>query len=127
MKPADEGRGLLSRHPLAKLGIGKCALKLREQKLGDDQLESAVTRAASRRDWEFVLSPAQFIDTYYIEPAGAEALDLPVIHRDLALHMGQSAELNRTQLRFLTGAFRAGAILLVAEVVAWVAVLVNQS
>jgi len=41
--------------------------------------------------------------------------------------MGGSAALNREQLRWLTGAFRAGAVLLVAEVIAWVVVLINQS
>ena len=79
-----------------------------------------------RRDWEFNLSPAQFINTY-VEPVDAEPLDLPGIHRDLALHMGNSAALNRKQLRWLTGAFRIGAVLLVAEVIAWVIVLINQS
>jgi hypothetical protein len=59
-----------------------------------------------RRDWEFSLSPAQFIGIY-IELADDEPLELPMIHRDLALHMGNSAELNRKQLRWLTGAFRA--------------------
>ena len=79
-----------------------------------------------RRDWEFNLSPAQFISTY-VEPTGEEPLPLPTIHRDLALHMGNSAELNRQQLRWLTGSFRVGALLLVAEVVSWVIVLINES
>jgi hypothetical protein len=79
-----------------------------------------------RRDWEFNLSPAQFINIY-VEPADTEPLDLPSIHRDLALHMGNSAALNRKQLRWLTSAFRVGAVLLVAEVIAWVIVLINQS
>jgi hypothetical protein len=43
-----------------------------------------------RRDWEFDLSPAQFVATY-LEPANDPPLDMPVIHRDLALHMGTSA------------------------------------
>lgn len=79
-----------------------------------------------RRDWEFVLSPAQFIGTY-VEPEEGDPLGLPAVHRDLALHMGHSADLNRAQFGWLTGAFRLGAILLVAEVVAWVVALVNQS
>ncbi len=66
-----------------------------------------------RRDWEFNLSPAQFINIY-VEPADTDPLDLPSVHRDLALHMGNSAALNRKQLRWLTGAFRVGAVLLVA-------------
>jgi hypothetical protein len=57
----------------------------------------------------------------------SDPLPLPMIHRDLALHMGRSASLNRTQLRWLMVAFRAGALLLMAEVIAWVIVLINQS
>lgn len=87
---------------------------------------SVLTILWPRRDWEFNLSPAQFISTY-VEPAEDEPLSLPEIHRDLALHMGHSAALNRKQLRWLTGAFRVGAVLLVAEVIAWVVVLINQS
>ena len=79
-----------------------------------------------RRDWEFNLSPAEFI-RIYVEPAGDQPMSLPSIHRDLALHMGNSAQQNRRQLRWLTSAFRVGALLLVAEVVAWVIVLANQS
>lgn len=79
-----------------------------------------------RRDWEFNLSPAQFINIY-VEPNDDEPLSLPEIHRDLALHMGNSASVNRKQLRWLTGAFRLGAALLVAEVIAWVIVLINRS
>jgi hypothetical protein len=79
-----------------------------------------------RRDWEFNLSPAQFIGIY-VEPPHDEPLGLPTIHRDLALHMGNSAELNRDQLRWLAVSFRVGAVLLVAEVVSWVIVLINQS
>jgi len=41
--------------------------------------------------------------------------------------MGRSADLNRRQLRWVTGAFRLGAILLVAEVIVWIIALVNQS
>ena len=79
-----------------------------------------------RRDWEFGLSPERFISTY-LEPTDGEPLSLPLIHRDLALHMGHSAGLNRGQLRWLLVAFRAGALLLMAEVIAWVVVLINQS
>jgi hypothetical protein len=79
-----------------------------------------------RRDWQFALSPAHFIRTY-VEPTDDEPVDLPGIHRDLALHMGNSAAQNRGQFRWLTAAFRIGAILLVAEVIAWVIALANQS
>jgi hypothetical protein len=49
-----------------------------------------------------------------------------MIERDLALHMGRSAELNRRQLRMLMGIFRVGAVLLVVEVLAWVVALMVQ-
>ena len=79
-----------------------------------------------RRDWEFAVSPERFISTY-LEPSEGEPLSMPLIHRDLALHMGRSAALNRGQLRRLMVAFRAGALLLMAEVIAWIIVLINQS
>ena len=78
-----------------------------------------------RRDWEFSLAPDQFISTY-LEPVDDEPLALHLIERDLALHMGRSAELNRRQLRTLMAVFRVGAILLVIEVLAWVVALVVQ-
>lgn len=78
-----------------------------------------------RRDWEFSLAPDQFIATY-LEPVDDEPLALHLIERDLALHMGRSAELNRRQLGILMTVFRAGAILLVVEVLAWVVALVVQ-
>jgi hypothetical protein len=78
-----------------------------------------------RRDWEFSLAPDQFIVTY-LEPPEGEPLALHLIERDLALHMGRSAELNRRQLRTLMGVFRVGAVLLVVEVLAWVLALVVQ-
>jgi hypothetical protein len=40
--------------------------------------------------------------------------------------MGRSAELNRQQLRILMMVFRLGALLLMAEVLAWVLALVVQ-
>jgi hypothetical protein len=78
-----------------------------------------------RRDWEFSLAPDQFVATY-LEPAEGDPLALHLIERDLALHMGRSAELNRRQLRTLMGVFRVGAVLLVLEVLAWVVALVAQ-
>lgn len=44
-----------------------------------------------------------------------------------ALHMGHSAQLNRDQLRRLTTAFRIGAVLLLAEVIAWGVALVERA
>jgi hypothetical protein len=78
-----------------------------------------------RRDWEFSFAPDQFIATY-LEPADGNPLALHLIERDLALHMGRSAELNRRQLRTLMGVFRVGAVLLVMEVLAWVVALLVQ-
>jgi hypothetical protein len=78
-----------------------------------------------RRDWEFSLAPSEFIATY-LEPVDGAPLEIHLIQRDLALHMGRSAELNRRQLRILMIAFRLGALLLVAEVLAWVVALVVQ-
>ena len=78
-----------------------------------------------RRDWEFSLAPDDFI-AIYLEPERGDPLELHLIERDLALHMGRSAELNRRQLRTLMTAFRFGALLLVAEVFAWVIALGTQ-
>ncbi len=75
-----------------------------------------------RRDWEFSLGPAEFIATY-LEPADGESLDLYLIERDLALHMGRSAKLNHDQLNRLVTIFRFGALLLVIEVLAWIITL----
>jgi hypothetical protein len=69
--------------------------------------------------------PEPFIATY-LEPADGESLPLAMIHRDLALHMGHSAALNRRQLRGLMAVFRIDAILLVAEVIAWAIVLLGR-
>jgi hypothetical protein len=79
-----------------------------------------------RHDWEFALSPSLFIATY-LEPAEEEPLELWSIHRDMALHIGASAEKNRRQLRWLMIAFRAGALLIIAEVIAWIAALVDAT
>lgn len=78
-----------------------------------------------RHDWEFALSPAKLIATY-IEPTDDPPVDLATIHRDLALHMGNSIERNRRQLRWVFVAFRVGALLLAGEVVAWVIALVHH-
>jgi hypothetical protein len=79
-----------------------------------------------RHDWEFAFSPARFIAPY-LEPAEDQPLELWSIHRDMALHPGASAEKNRRQLRWLMIAFRAGAVLVVAEVIAWIAALIDAT
>jgi hypothetical protein len=76
-----------------------------------------------RRDWGFSLAPAQFIATY-LEPADGEPLELHLVERDLALHMGGSTKFNREQLNTLVTVFRFGVLLLVVEVLAWVMALV---
>lgn len=79
-----------------------------------------------RHDWVFAVDAEQFI-VEYVEPADGAAVDLPLIHRDLALHMALSYKANRRQLRMLLAVFRAGAILLVLEVVAWLVALIGQT
>lgn len=74
------------------------------------------------QDWAFFMSPDTFIATY-LEPTHGKPLELHLIERDLALHMGRSAESNRQQLQTLTMVFRVGAVLLVVEVLAWVLTL----
>jgi hypothetical protein len=71
-----------------------------------------------RHDWVFTVNASTFIENYVEHPDGA--LEIPTIHRDLALHMSASYSVNAGQLRWLFVAFRAGAALLVAEVTAWV-------
>jgi hypothetical protein len=74
-----------------------------------------------RRDWAFSLAPAEFIAAY-LEPPDGEPLELHLIERDMALHMGRSTKLNRDQLYELAPVFRVAA-LLVVEVLAWVVAL----
>jgi hypothetical protein len=75
-----------------------------------------------REDWEFSLAPEDFIATYLKPPEG-EPLESHLIERDLALHMGRSAEFDREQLNALGRIFRFSALLLVVEVLAWVVAL----
>jgi hypothetical protein len=78
------------------------------------------------REWKFTINAQAFIRDY-LEPAEGDPLDLPGIHRDLALHMGASWRRNETQLRRLFLGFRLAATLLVGEIVFWVLALANQS
>jgi hypothetical protein len=77
-----------------------------------------------RRDWEFSLAPSEFIATY-LEPTDGDPLEIHLIQRDLALHMGHSAKFNRDQLNTLVTIFRFSVLLLVIEVLAWVVALVS--
>jgi hypothetical protein len=79
-----------------------------------------------RRDWTYSLAPDELITTY-IERGGRKPIGLHVMQRDLALHIGRSTEFNRRQLQVLTVAFRAAALLLVTEVMAWVVALLTQT
>jgi hypothetical protein len=76
-----------------------------------------------RHDWEFSASATDMI-AEYVEP---ESLPLALIHRDLALHRAASYVANARQLRWLFGAFRAGLVALVIEVVAWVVALTERT
>lgn len=77
------------------------------------------------RDWVFSLAPEALIATY-LEPAEGRPLEIHAIHRDLAIHMGRSAAANRRQLAALTLIFRAGALLLVVEMLTWVVALLGR-
>jgi hypothetical protein len=85
-------------------------LAYEEAKRALDAQEAVVNELRSRA--------GVLIGNYVEHPGGS--LALPAIHRDLALHMSASYSANADQLRWLFIAFRAGAVLLVAEVGAWV-------
>ena len=78
------------------------------------------------KDWKFTVN-AQSLIQNYLEPSEGDPLDLPGIHRDLALHMEASWQANDRQLRWLFVAFRIAAMLLVGEIVFWVLTLATQS
>jgi hypothetical protein len=78
-----------------------------------------------RHQWAFNVDAREYIETY-LEPDDSEALDVPAIHRDLALHMAESFRANRRHLRSLLSTFRLAAALLIVEVSAWVAALIAQ-
>jgi hypothetical protein len=76
-----------------------------------------------RSEWQFSASATDLIATYIETDVPAS---LPQIHRDLALHRSASYDRNARQLRMLFGAFRAGLVLLVVEVGAWMIALGEQ-
>jgi hypothetical protein len=76
-----------------------------------------------RRDWAFSFAPDDFIATY-LETVDDQPLEFHLIERDLALHMDRSTKSNRRQLTTLMTMFRLGALLLVAETLAWVTALI---
>ena len=71
-----------------------------------------------RDDWLITVDASRFIATYIERETGP--LEMPQIHRDLALHMSASYAGNAAHFRWLSIVFRIGAVLLVGEVVAWV-------
>ena len=77
-----------------------------------------------RGDWEFTIGPEALIENYIEHP---QPLSLPLIHRDLALHMDRSYFHNRGELLLLVRYFRVASVLLTLEVVAWVVDLVIQA
>jgi hypothetical protein len=77
-----------------------------------------------RDDWEYAVS-ARHLIADYVETT--EPVPLPLIHRDLALHMDASRLKNRGSLRRIVQHFRVAAILLMMEVLAWVGAIVSQA
>jgi hypothetical protein len=78
---------------------------------------SALVILWPRRDWAFSASPGLIVSPYLERDA---AWPLPAIHRELALHMDQAYELNRSRLDHIIWAFRAASALLALEVGLWV-------
>lgn len=74
------------------------------------------------RDWRFTVSAEGFIELY-LEPEDAPAIGLAEIHRELAIHGGQSWKENNEIVRHLTVAIRVAITALLLEVVAWVIAL----
>lgn len=74
-----------------------------------------------RHDWEYAVRPERLIENYVEHP---DPLPLPLIHRDLALHMDNAYLSNRGQLLDLVRYFRWASVLLTLEVVSWVVDLV---
>ena len=69
--------------------------------------------------WLFTANPRSFVVAYIEHPAGA--LDVPAIHRDLVAYMARRYIANARRLDTLTLVFTVCAELLVCEVMAWVA------
>jgi hypothetical protein len=66
--------------------------------------------------WKFEADPRDIISEY-IE--SEDALALPLIQRDLALHRADVLEENGKRLKSLIRLFRAAGVLLIVEIVAW--------
>jgi hypothetical protein len=77
-----------------------------------------------RRDWEFAAIPRRLI-SIYIETENP--LSVERIHRDLALHMQDSYDMNEARLERLIVYFRLAVVLLTVEVLAWVIDIASRS
>lgn len=71
-----------------------------------------------RYEWEFSIQPVTLIETYIEAPDAQDPLSLPSLHRDIAIHMDESASRNQKELDLLTRAFRIAGALLAIEIVA---------
>ncbi len=77
-----------------------------------------------RRDWSFVVDAEELVATYLESEAGP--IDIPRIHRDLALHMARRLQGHRGHVRRLAVTLQCGAVLLVVDVVLWCVALIAQ-
>jgi hypothetical protein len=76
------------------------------------------------RRWIFTAVPRRIIRTYVETP---EPLPLPMIHRDLALHMEDSYVENELGLDKMITRFRLALVLLALEVVSWTVEIATRS
>lgn len=75
-----------------------------------------------RHAWEFAIQPSKLISVYL--ERDLKALSMPLIQREVALHMDASVSRNQSELDLLIGAFRIAAVLLAIEIVACVVSIV---
>jgi hypothetical protein len=92
------------------------ALAYCEARRGSEEQDRAATELRSR---------AGALIATYLERGRSEPLDLHLIQRDLALHIGHSTAFNRRRLKMLMRAFRVATLLLVVEVVALIVALLT--
>lgn len=76
-----------------------------------------------RHEWQFALLPAPLI-AEYVEPIEHAPPPAHGIRRDIALHMGDSAEQNQRMLEELAKGFNTTYVLLAIEVLAWIVAIV---
>jgi hypothetical protein len=80
-------------------------------------------RTVAEERLSFSASAADII-AEYVEP---EAIEFPLVQRDLALHRSAAYNANAEQLRWLFRVFRIGLIVLVVEVAAWLVALTERA